>query len=402
MDKQFCYRVVQLTVLFLVLNGCNRSSENSSTNMSTNKEHKSQPKTDDQAIVIGQQLADAHKEEAKRKESGGQDNPMLTKKEYSLWNGDLDLINPSRNELDAEIRVVCKQYSQMNANDRAKFRQATSMEQFYTLIDFAKRSAVYGVRYSDPKIVADGLIAIAMIEQKRVDFRDIVWCLGLLYHSANRAGGNADEMFQSAAVFAEAEVTEFIINFIEQSPKYRNLKESWGYDEVVTEAGVGFIGWGHEEYNPSIDLKQPAVEVAELLDTDSYKSSNVEVATELPVVWFGKEVNAGRDRVLSRIRGGATINASLLPKKHPDHSSQQFTVFVVETATEADAHMLRNVAESNNTTNFSKLVLANSNLFCLVVARSFVVGKDSYESNETLLRFSPGLTAILKRFSSGE
>jgi hypothetical protein len=370
--------------------------------MTTNKVLNTPPESGDQQLVLGQQLADAHSEEAKRKESGGQDNSLLTKREYSFWAGDINLINPSPNELDDEIRTVCKQYAHMNADDREKFRQSTSMEQFYTLIDFAKRSAVFGVRHSDPKIVADGLTAIAMIEQRRVDFRDILWCLGLLYHSANRAGGNADDMFRSAAIFAEKEVAGFFVNFTEQSPKYRNLKESWGYDEIVTEAGVGFIGWGHEEYNPSINLKQLAVEVAALLDTDSYKSSNVEVATELPAVWFGKEVNAGRDHVLSRVRGGATISASLRPEKHPDYSSQQFTVFIVETATNADAQTLRNVAESNNTTSFSKLVLANSNLFCFVVARSFVVGKDSYESNETLLRFSPRITTILKRFSTGE
>jgi len=49
-----------------------------------------------------------------------------------------------------------------------------------------------------------------------------------------------------------------------QSAGYRNLRSSWGYDEIETRDGIGFIGWGFEAYNPTIDLKKVAIKIGRL------------------------------------------------------------------------------------------------------------------------------------------
>ena len=46
---------------------------------------------------------------------------------------------------------------------------------------------------------------------------------------------------------------------------------------------------------------------------------------------------------------------------------------------------------------YCQLALTRSRLFCLVVARSFVYGVDTYETDESLVRFSDGLHAIPER-----
>lgn len=365
--------------------------------MTNDKSSDSQTDSNDEPLILGQQLADARNAETQWRESGGGGNSPLPQMEYDFWQGDLSLLRPTPNPLDDKIRDVCRQYARSDADKRSDIRHAISMDQFYTLINFAKRSAVFGLREASVDIIADGLTALAMIEQERVDFRDILLYLGVLYHAANRAGGDADEMFRNAAALAETEVAEFLINFTEQTPEYRNIREYWGYDEVKTDDGVGFIGWGFDDYNPSIDLKMTIIEISELVASDNYQPSHIEVATELPNVWLGGQDIPARERILSTIRGGATISASLQPEKHAQHDSQQFTVFLAETANESDAQSLCQMAESNNSPIHCKLALAKSRLFCLVVARSFVEGVDAYETTESLARFSDGLAAILDR-----
>lgn len=375
---------------------CNRNDDATPMN-----DEQSQSDSSDEPFVLGQQLADAHSAEKKWRESDAGGKSPLPDTEYDFWRGELSLIAPAANPLDDEIRRVCKQYALSDTEGRSIIRHSISMDQFYTLINFAKRSAVFGVREAKAELVMDGLTAIAMIEQERVDFRDILWCLGLLYHAANKNGGDADEVFRDAAALAEPEVAKFFVNFTEQTTDYRDLRTSWGYDEVQTDDGAGFIGWGFNDYKPTLDLKSAIIDISELVASDSYQPSEVEVATELPDVWLGGRKMA-TERILSSIRAGATVSASLRPDKHADHDSQQFTVFLVETANESDAQALYQSAHAAKSPNHCKLALVRSRLFCLVVARSFVDGVDGYETNESLTRFSDGLGKILERHAGHE
>jgi hypothetical protein len=352
---------------------------------------------DGEPLVLGQQLADATKAEQQRLEAGGFGDSPLPDAEYEFWRGDLSLIAPASNPLDDQIRRVCGHYALADTDQQSKIRRSISMDQFYTLINFAKRSAVFGVRQGNPDIIAGGLAAIAMIERERVDFRDILCCLGLLHHSANRAGGDADIMFRNAAALAEPEVAECFLNFLQQDAGYRDLRSSWGYDEVQTEDGMGFIGWGFKDYRPTIDLKATIVEISEGIASDSYQPAQIAVASDLPDVWIGAQSNPKAQRLLSSIRAVATLNASLRPDKYADHASQQFTVFLVEAENEKDAQALCQLAEATQSPAHSTLALAQGKLFCLVIARSFMLGVDTFETDESLSRFSNGLTEVLEK-----
>jgi hypothetical protein len=354
----------------------------------------------DKPFVLGQQLADAHEAEMKWKQGGGGGCSPLPDTQYDFWRGDLSLIRPTANDLDDRIRAVCRQYAQSNADERAEIRHSISMDQFYALISFAKRSAVFGSRESDATLVSDGLTALAMIEQERIDFRDILMCLALLYHAASKVGGDAEERFRSAAKLAETEVAGFIVDFSKQTSEYRSLRESWGHDEIQTNDGVGFIGWGFEDYNPSIDLKSTIIDLSQLIASDSYQISHIEVATELPDVWLGGQESPAGRRAFSGIRGGATVSASLRPEKHAEHKRQQFTAFLVETAIQSDAKTLLQMAQADTSANHCKLALAQSRLFCLVVARSLAHGVDAYETTESLTRFHEGIGAVLERHAA--
>lgn len=359
---------------------------------------------DGESVVLGRELAAAYAAEALWKKSFGGHRSPLPERSYDFWRGDLDLVDPAPNPLDEEIREICRRYAQVGGQSRSAVRRRSairdsiSMDQFYTLISFAERTAVFGVREARPDLVADGLTAIAMIDERRVDFRDILWCLGLVCYAANRAGGNAGEMCRTAGSLASSDVARFLTDTAEGTAAYRDIHAAC-YDEVETENGIGFVGWRGSGYRPTLDLKSAILDIAKLVTSDRYRPNQVEVATRLPDYWLGNSAQADGNRILSRVRAGATISARLRPDIHPDHDSQQFMVFLLEAADESDAQSLRDMAAAHDSPHHCTLVAQHSTLFCLLVAGSFMVGVAGYETDASLMRFGAGVAAILNRYA---
>jgi len=266
-------------------------------------------------------------------------------------------------------------------------------------ITFGQRSAVFAMRERKADIARDGLIAVAMINQERVDFRDILMCLSFLYHAASRVGANSDAMFRQIATLAEPEVGKQMVGFVGQTPTHRNLRSSWGYDEMETENGPGFVGWEFAEYHPTIDLKPLVMEVAQFIAADKYQPGTVAVASELPPVWLSRGKNPELAMVLGRVRAGASISARLRPNEHPKYDCQQFTVFIVETPQSDDAKTLLRLSQAEEARGHSMIGVASGRLFSLIVARAFMDGVEAYETPKTIVRFKVGLTKILDRYS---
>ena len=160
---------------------------------------------------------------------------------------------------------------------------------------------------------------------------------------------------------------------------------------------MGLIRRGFCSYHPTLDVAKAAVEIADLIAKDKYLPTSVEIAAELPAVWLETKNNAALEEALRGIRAGASIAASLRPGELADCDSQMFLVFLVETADESAARTLLQLSQTKKPESYAMLGLAKEKLFCLVVARSFVVGVDSFETTEKLSRFSKGLTDILRR-----
>jgi hypothetical protein len=348
--------------------------------------------------VIGKEMAKAVEAEKRWQQQGTQKSP-LPKRDYDFWRGDQYFVDPAPNTLDDELREVARRYADSDPQRRTAIRSSISMDGFYTLMTFFRRAAVFAVRERKAEIVRDGLIAVAMINQERVDFRDILMCLSLLYHAAGRAGAHPDEIFRQTAMLAEPEVGKLIAGFVDQTPKSRSIRSSWGYDEVQTERGFGFIGWDFQKYDPTIDLKVVVLEVAKLVAADKYQPDSVTVASELPSIWLSRSKNIELDRVLARIRAGATMSARLRPNEHLKHDCQQFNVFIVETSQDSEAQILLRLSRAGDTRGHSMIRVAAGKLFSLVVARAWADGVDAYETPNSLARFEEGLNKILARYA---
>ena len=351
------------------------------------------------AFALGEQVAKAIEVEQQRKSRGVRGKFPMPIGKYDFWRGEIYLINPAPSALDSKLRELCQSFAKGSAVSRAKTRASISMEKFYNLIIFSQRAAVFGIRERNAAWLVDGLTAISMIELDRVDFRDVLVSVSLLHHSAVRIGQNANRLLSDASALSEPEVSGLINDFINRPLEEKVLRLNWGYDEVETRDGIGFIGWDFQDYNPTYDLKKIAIDLAEYIAADKYQPSQVQIATHLPDIWLKTNDSASLEKSLRAVRGGASISGELRPNEHPDHKSQMFTIFLVEVADESAAKTLLELSKKKNPADYCMLGLTEGKLFCLVVARSVVVGKKAFETTSSLARFSKGIAGILSRYA---
>jgi hypothetical protein len=320
--------------------------------------------------------------------------------QYDASRGEESLINPTRNSLDAELVALCQTFAKSDAQARANMRASMSMDDFNTLITFGNRAAVFAMREKSVEWVNNGLTALAMIEAKRIDARDIFMPLSLLYHSAGRIGANADRLVRHAAKLSETNVATLLNGFVMRSAEDKDIRASWGFDEVETNGFVGFIGSGNRAYQPSVDLKKVIIDIAELVAKDEYQPSRVEVSSELPSVWLRPKENPSVTPLLGKVRAGAHIFAQLRANEYPSYKSHVLMIFLVEMPDEGAVRELREISAKTRPADYSMLGVANGKLFCLVIGRSFELGVPSLETPKTLRRFTSGITEILRRYSN--
>lgn len=268
------------------------------------------------------------------------------------------------------------------------------------VLTFSRRSAVFALRERRAEHVRDGLLAIALIEAERVDFRDVLVALSLLYHAATRIDVDASHQFRDAAALSEPEVGKLIHDFAARRPEHRDLRDAWGHIEINTADGPGLVRWGFRAYDPTYDLAAIALDIAGVFEADQYQPDDPELATDLPAVWLRRSSERDLPEALGAIRAGATIHGRLRPGASPAYASQQITTFLVELRDAGWAQRL--IAMSRRPTdNHALLAVGEETLFSLTVARSFVQGVEAFETPYSLARLGPSMRTVLKRHTAG-
>ncbi len=349
--------------------------------------------------VIGREMAAARRAEAEHFQTHPESPSPLPSVKYDFWQGDLDLISPSERETDQKLAEFLTAFSLADTSSREHMRSRMTMDDFYQLMTFSKRMAVFGLRTGNRERLKLGMIAVAAIDVNRVDYRDPMLALSLICHSADRNAVDAQNLMYEVLGLGMPKTAELMSGLVDRSPEQRNIRSQWGFDEVSTDIGLGFIGWGFEPYQPSYDLKALAVESRSMLAADRYQAASVQVATNIPEVWFTLETTdqqASLTKAIQSVRGAATINGKLRPEHHPRSDAQQFTIFLAECSDDNDSSFLESIGTGNSQRHAS--VAANHGcLFSLAVARSFIGGVESYETQQLMDRFRQPLAHLLGR-----
>ncbi len=351
----------------------------------------------DEPFILGQQFAAARSAEAARiarADSGV--SPLGAEDRYDQWRGDLDLYDPVRLPLDDRIRLLCREFASVGEKARSAIRRSLTLNDFYTLLTFAQRSAVFALRTRDPRWLVDGLTAIAIVEIARIDYRDAPGPAGLIYAIFHRIGVAAYPAFEQAAALAEPDIAELLQSFRDRPPNHRTLKACC-FEAVDSPGGPGLIQRSGCLYKPTMRLDKLILQIAEVLRNDQY-SPSVEIGTTLPDVWLSKIDDRALASALSSVVAGATAHGTLRPEVSPEHLNLGIIAFAVETANEAAAATLLRIARLKQTQNndFKMLAAQDRRLFCLLIARNWMVGGEDFETAESIMRFQPGLEKLLQ------
>lgn len=246
-------------------------------------------------------------------------------------------IDPHPVTLDDDVRRLCARFRTRPAG----LRNELTADDFYVLLAFARRAAVFAIRERDAAWIADGLTAAAMVDDERVDPHALAPVLGLLHHAAARIGADAGALFAAAARQATRSAARAF-----RQPAYA------GFEETAT----GFVGRDAAEYHPSHDLLEIALEIRAMFERDRYRVDDVVLATSLPDVWF---------ETPPRPAGVVTIGA-----RQRDDEQQVAIAFVAELA---EAPKISGVSD------VACIAVVEGSLLCLVVA--------STETTAALQRF---------------
>lgn len=348
-------------------------------------------------IVLGQDFANARDAERRHQLSHANETSPMPADKYEVWRGDFDLFDLEPLPLDADIRKVCRVFREASTQEQRAMRDAMSMDDFYTLLNFGKRASVQAIRSEGVSIADDGLTAIAMIDLERIDYRDATMSLGLLDHALQRLGANADESIEQASRLAMPKIAELLLRHTERPTDHRRLS-SWCYEEIESSRGIGFVSRGIDPYAPLSDLFSVAMDIAAVINGDIYRA-DVQLASSMPEVWLRGHDDAAVSDALASVTGGVTVEGRLVSEKNeknPHRFAQQLTVFLIETGSEEFANKLLAISKLPAKWHF-RLGAASGKLFALMVARSLQQGVDDFESAESLQRFESSLRRALDR-----
>ena len=352
----------------------------------------------DEVYVIGQQQADAQAAEQRRLEEGGFGPSPMPEGRYDPWHKASNLVKPATLPLDEQLNELCRRYAGNDDETRAQWRGAISKDEFYRLMAFSKRAAVFAMQEQNVADVNNGLTALAMIERERVDWRDILLSVSLLYHAAAKLTDQPDQLLEEAAALAEPNVSELLIGFSKRPPREKALRESWGYDEIETETGIGFIRRGFTDYDPTYDFKAIALDVFDLIGADAYRPG-IEIASSLPETWLSSVDDEALEQALQTVRAGMTISGRLRPEERPIEERQSLTIFIVEVRDSASAQVLLDLSRRKEQRNGVMVGVASDRLFGLIIQRSPIMGIDPYETSSSLIRFSSGIEETFEDYT---
>lgn len=352
-------------------------------------------------VVLGQQMANARAAEQQRLANPPDVPSPLPAATYDSAEGSRDFLNPTPLALDSQLAELCRRIAALEPAARAATRRSISMREFYTLLTFARRMALFALRERSVDRVRDGLNAIALIELARIDYRDVPTAVALLRHAAQRIGADVGVLFDEASAIAEPEIARFLAEFSQRRLDERELCDISGQREVTTRYGVGFVDYGFRPYAPTVDLLAALIEIAGLIGADRYRSGAMQIGTELPPVWLRAAGEATVAKALQGARGAASLHAFIRPEAHPADDSHSILLFLVELPDAERVRLLQELARTASHSTHSQIGCAADRLFCLVVANSMLHGVVSIETPASLARFEPGITAALRRVLAG-
>jgi hypothetical protein len=354
------------------------------------KRSRDEAKSERPAVVLGTQLAAARSTEADVRAAHPDLRSPLSAA-YDFWAGEMDLARFVPSPVDDLLRAVVHDFLDASDDERSLMRTALRMDDLYTVLDFSRRGAVAALRERSLSNARDSLHALALIDIERIDWRDLPGPLELAAYAISDTGGDPANELQRLRDMSRPEVGEMTRRL--ERPEEAPSLGSAGWAPVQTTHGFGLIEcWGGGE--DSVRLGPLLVAFADVVDRDDYRTASLTLSDGLPAVWFPKPARERAEELVDEAAAAGSLSANRRPG--PTSDSQQFTLFIADVGSSAAAHELLTLASDGERSDFASLALAQGSMFALLIARSFVDGTESVETDESLRRFADPFRQVLR------
>lgn len=340
-------------------------------------------RADRSPVILGQQLAAAQAAEARHRLRSPSGPSPLDGVTYDASRGEYDLFRFVRSEVDEQVAqaVIIE-----GDDDPARLRDALTIDDFYTLLAFIRRSVLTALRSGDVEPLDDAVRALTLLDDERMDWRDTVVNIELVAWALDHVGTDYKHRFNEAATRATRGTAE-MLRSVGKQPRRKLTPGMWAL--VSTPAGKALAQSDFDRYDPTVDLVTAALAIEEVVERDRYRVDALTVATEIPTVWLVDLPTIRRS--LDRVR--AVVSLSAVLAEGDPQEAQMLLVFVTEAADAADAQAIAEAARSHR--DHEAVGVAVGSEFAVMVASSTVVGVPNRESAGGLDRFVADLRAAL-------
>jgi hypothetical protein len=333
------------------------------------------------AVEIGTQMAQASAAQRRHEETHGAPNSPLAALHYSsiesrLWRW---VDSP----IDSRIEPLVTDFALLGEAERDSVRNSLSMDDFYTLMTFARRRALAVLRGRGARQIEPAFVSIAMIDLERVDWRDLLVATALLRYAGERIGAPVANLVSRTIQLAEPKIAEALMT---QRTTQIDLAESCGYREVRTSDGVALFDTGYEHFSPREDLERIAFESAVALENNGYEIEGISVASDLPLTWLNGRDGSAIARRARNLSGCVAIHGVPRADPAPRSSGQSLLVFLGEAASEKDAREIAAAAQNASSSQRTELGLASRRICAVIIQHSWMADSPPMENARSLER----------------
>jgi hypothetical protein len=396
------------------------------------------PEPELETLVIGAQLAAARAAQARHEATPRVPSPLAAVS-YDQPREELSLLHFTVVPTDEIIDEFVTGFAASGDADKDALRASLTMDDFYTLLDYARRAAVRAIRSDDEAVARRGVTALAAIDLDRVDWRDAEWQAGLLSYALGRIGASAAGdgvaargkagngvatgeaasgsatgarraptaseaaasrvagAFTEAAALASGETATFLASVAGRPPARLS---DWGFREIQTAEGIGLVEDDGEPDRAKADLVGLAKAVAAGLAGDIWQLSEPATGSRIPAVWLRGGQPEELDHALGSITGCVKLRGALASQDSPDDQAQHMLVFLAQTRDPQAASVIAAAAgpgADSDSFFFAALGVVAGTLCAVMIARSFVHEVPALETQASLERFRQVLARTIER-----
>lgn len=339
-------------------------------------------------VVIGAEMAAARAAETRHHAAPHGPSPLVG----VAYQGELSLLRFTAAAADEFIDGFVDLFAASGREDRAHQRSTLTMDDFYTLLTYARRAVVRALRSHDDRVARRGLVALAVVDYDRVDWRDLAWQAGLLSYAIGTISGDVSGPFRAAAALGEGETAALLTRMARET--VASLSQ-WRFREIRTAAGIGLIEDEGKPYQPASDLLAVAAAVAGAMRGDRWRLSDPVTGAGLPAVWLGAGDPEHVEPAIGSITGCVTLRGAMATQEPPSGRSQHMLIFLAETGDPSAARVIAQAAGPRSGSWFAAVSAAVGTLCAVMITRSVVQGIPPVETQASLERFGRVLADAL-------